>query len=88
MFNLVPCPPLTNPDNGTITCSLGDDESPSYKDTCTFICNAGYEPTNSDVRICQSDGSWSDTETMCRRGEHYGTCITIVYVIISILLIS
>ena len=51
-----------------ITCSLGDDGVPSYEDTCSFKCNTGYELTGSDTRTCQSDGSWSGTETMCRRG--------------------
>ncbi|XP_065899767.1 CUB and sushi domain-containing protein 1-like [Dysidea avara] len=62
----VPCPSLTNPNNGIITCSLGDDGVPSYEDTCSFTCNTGYELTGSDTRTCQSDGSWSDSD-VCRR---------------------
>ncbi|XP_065899237.1 uncharacterized protein [Dysidea avara] len=65
----VPCPLLTDPNNGVITCSLGDDGVPSYEYTCNFTCNTGYELTGSDTRTCQSDGSWSGSETMCRRGE-------------------
>ena len=64
----VPCPSLTDPNNGMITCSLGDDGVPSYEDTCNFTCNTGYVLTGSDSRICQSDGRWSGTEVMCRRG--------------------
>jgi len=67
MFS-VACSSLTNPDNGVITCSLGDDGVPSYKDTCSFTCNTGYELTGSDTRTCQSDGSWSGSETMCTGG--------------------
>ena len=38
-------------------------------DTCSFTCNTGYELTGSDTRTCQSNGSWSGSETMCREGE-------------------
>jgi len=65
---LVTCPPLNDPDNGMINCSLGDDGVLSYEDTCSFTCNTGYELTGSDNRTCQSDGSWSGTETMCTAG--------------------
>ena len=61
----VPCLPLTNPDNGMINCSLGDDGVHSYKDTCNFTCNTGYELTGNDTRTCQSDGSWSGSDVMC-----------------------
>ena len=69
-YFLVICPGLTDPNNGTITCSPGDNGVPSYEDTCSFTCNTGYELTGSDTRTCQSDGSWSGTEAMCRRGEN------------------
>ena len=62
---LVACLPLTNPNNGRITCSLGDDEVLSYEDTCSFTCNTGYELTGSTERICQSDGSWSGSPVSC-----------------------
>ena len=63
---LVPCPNLTQPDNGIIICSLGDDGVPSYEDTCSFTCNTGfYELTGSDTRTCQSDGSWSESPVSC-----------------------
>jgi len=64
---LVSCPPLTDPNNGMINCSLGDDGTPSYEDTCSFTCNTGYEVT--DTRSCQSDGSWSGSDDVCRRSE-------------------
>ena len=52
-----------------ISCSpLGNDEVPCYEDTCTFTCNTGYELTDSSTRNCQSDGSWSGSDTMCTRG--------------------
>ena len=51
-------------------CSLGDDGIPSYEDTCSFICDTGYELTGSDTRTCQSDGSWSGSDGVCRRGKY------------------
>ena len=53
-----------------VNCSLGDDGVHSYEDTCNFTCNTGYELTGSSQRICQSNGSWSDTDVMCRRGRN------------------
>ena len=57
-----------DPDNGMITCSLGDNGVPSYEDTCSFTCNTGYELTGSDNRTCQSNGSWNGSDDVCRRG--------------------
>ena len=68
-FILVPCSILTDPNNGTIICSLGDDGVPSYGDTCTFTCNTGYELTGSNTRTCQSDGSWSGSDVVCTKGN-------------------
>ena len=39
-------------------------------DTCSFTCNTGYELTGNDTRTCQSDGSWSGSDDVCRRGIH------------------
>ena len=69
-FSLVLCLSLTNPNNGMINCSLGNNGAPSYEDTCSFTCNTGYELTGSDTRTCQSDGSWSGIETDCNRGRY------------------
>ena len=70
ILNLIaPCPSLANPNNGMITCSLGDDGVPSYEDTCSFTCNTGYELTDSDTRTCLNDGSWSGSDDVCRKGE-------------------
>ena len=64
------CSSLTDPNIGMINCSMEDDRVPSYEDTCSFTCNTGYELTGNDTRTCQSDGIWSGTEMMCRRGKH------------------
>ena len=69
MYRLVSCPDLINPTNGVISCSLGDDGVPSYEDTCSFTCNAGYELTGSDTRTCQSNRSWSGSDDVCGRGK-------------------
>ena len=42
---IVSCSSLTDPNNGVISCSLGDDGVPSYEDYCKFKCNTGYELT-------------------------------------------
>ena len=39
-------------------------------DTCSFTCNTGYELTGSDTRICQSNGNWSGSDDVCRRGTY------------------
>ena len=67
MYDLVLCPSLTNPNNGVMTCSLGDDGVLSYEDICSFTCNTGYELTGSGTRNCQSDGNWSGSEIVCGR---------------------
>ena len=65
---LARCPSLTN-SNGTYRCIRGSDRVLSYEDTCRLVCNTGYELTSSDTRTCQSDGSWSGSDDVCRRGE-------------------
>ena len=63
------------PENGVNNCSLGDDGVPSYEDSCNFICNTGYELTGNDTRTCESDGSWSGSETLCIRGKYNCTVL-------------
>ena len=70
----VPCPSLTDLNNGVMTCSLGDDGVPSYEDTCSFTCITGYELTGSDTRTCQSNGNWSGIEIMCSQNK--GMCLS------------
>jgi len=79
----VRCPTLTDPNNGMINCSLGDDGVPSYEDTCSFTCNTGYELTGSDTRTCQSNGNWSDTNTTCRRGDIFTDDVDSLYTVYS-----
>ena len=65
MYYVAPYTSLTDPNNATINCSLGDDGVPSYEDTCSFTCNTGYELTGSPQRTCQFDGSWSGLPVSC-----------------------
>ena len=68
IHTLVSCPLLRDVTNGVINCSLGDDGFPSYKDTCSYTCNTGHELTSSSTRTCQSNGSWSGSDSVCRKG--------------------
>ena len=63
--------PLVNPVGGMINCSLGDDNIINYEDTCNFTCNTGYELTGNDTITCQSNGNWSGSDDVCRRGNIY-----------------
>jgi len=65
---VVACPSLTDPNNGVMTCLLGDDGVPSFEDTCSFTCNTGYDLTGYDLWTCQSDRSWSYNEIICVGG--------------------
>ena len=56
-----------------VYCSLGEDGVHSYEDTCSLTCNTGYELTGSDNRTCQSDGSWSGSDSICKRGRFCNT---------------
>ena len=65
----VRCDDLSVLVNGEIvSCSSGTEGVGYEGDTCNFTCNTGYELTGSDTRTCQSDGSWSGSDDVCRRG--------------------
>ena len=68
------CSSQNNLPDGVINCSLGEDGNYSYKDTCSFTCNTGYELTGSDTRTCQSDGSWSDIDSACKKSTEMFCC--------------
>ena len=56
--------------NGEITSCNSVRVGVGYEgDTCSFTCNTGYELTGSDTRTCQSDGSWSGSRDVCRKGR-------------------
>ena len=67
---LATCPPLTAPNNGMISCSLGGDGVPNLGEICTYTCNDGYMLTSSSgTRTCQSDENWSGSVAVCSRGK-------------------
>ena len=61
------CDNLQPPANGDISsCSSGRAGVGYEGGTCSFTCNTGYELiTGSDIRTCQSDGSWSGSDIIC-----------------------
>ena len=65
----IQCDDLTAPSNGETTlCTSGRVGAGYEGDTCSFTCNTGYELTGSDTRMCQSNGNWSGSDGVCRRG--------------------
>ena len=66
----IQCDDLSAPANGVISSCSSRTEGVGYEgDTCSFTCNTGYELTGNDTRTCQSDGSWSGSDDVCRRGN-------------------
>jgi len=65
----IQCDILSKPSNGEISCSSGREAVGYEGDTCSFTCNTGYELTGSDNRTCQSGGSWSGSNTTCKKGN-------------------
>ena len=62
------CEILSTPSDGRMLCSSGRVGVGYEGDTCNFTCNTGYELTGSDNRTCQSNGSWSGSEALCKQG--------------------
>ncbi|XP_065904304.1 receptor-type tyrosine-protein phosphatase delta-like isoform X2 [Dysidea avara] len=60
------CPVLTDPTNGMVTCSLGDDGVATAGETCSYICDNGFVRLSGDAtRTCGSDRSWSGSAAVC-----------------------
>ena len=68
------CPVLQSPTDG-IVMTTSNRLSGS---TATYTCNSGFElldlTPESDVRTCQSDGTWSGSEPQCI-GIYFNTLI-------------
>jgi len=65
----VRCDDLLMPPNGEITSCTSNMIGVGYEtESCTYACNTGYELTGSDTRTCQTSGSWTGTDDVCRRG--------------------
>ncbi|XP_065899783.1 uncharacterized protein [Dysidea avara] len=61
------CPELNDIPNGDLKCLIEGTHKYFVGDNCTYICDPGYELIGSDTRTCQSNGSWSGSDDMCRR---------------------
>ena len=68
VLNDIQCHNLSTPASGMMFCSSGRVGVSYEGHICGFTCNIGHELTGSDTRICQSDGSWSGTDSVCSRG--------------------
>ena len=69
-FTEIQCDNLLLPANGEIVSCISGRVGVGYEgDTCNFTCNTGYELTGGDTRTCQSNGSWSGSDDVCRQGS-------------------
>ena len=57
---MVVCPSLTAPTNGAIS-SNGS----AYGSSASFSCSTGYQISGSLLRTCQSNGTWSGSQSIC-----------------------
>jgi len=73
------CPPLADPADGMVSCSLGVDRIPTNSDTCDVTCDDGFDLSGSSSRTCQVQdgrGSWSGVAATCR-----GKLLIYIYVL-------
>ena len=69
VFLDIRCDNLSIANGEILFCSSGRVGVSYEGDTCNFTCNTGYELTGINITTCQSDGSWSGTDDVCRRGS-------------------
>ncbi|KAL4228764.1 hypothetical protein ACF0H5_011806 [Mactra antiquata] len=55
------CGGLQNPENGIVT-----SEQTTLSQEATYTCDPGYTIQGTSIRICQSNGSWSDSIPTCQ----------------------
>lgn len=55
------CGPLTDPPNGLVF----QPDGTTLNDETTYTCNTGYYLSHTNSRVCQADGSWSNTPAIC-----------------------
>jgi len=76
LLHIGTCPPLTAPDDGTIDCSLGDDDEATNLDYCTFKCNDGFKIKRGTNRwrkciASKSRAFWTGRITICEGRLYY-----------------
>ena len=63
---LGPSPKVTNcPDPGMPANGAREGENFNTGQAVTYSCSAGHKLKGSTIRVCQSDGEWSDTLPSC-----------------------
>lgn len=55
------CGDLEDPENGRVNTSTGT----IVGSEAVYTCNEGYDLDGVEVRVCTSDGTWSDEEPTC-----------------------
>jgi len=68
MVVVIFCPPLDEPENGTLNCTIGDQGIAFPNDTCNYTCEEGFELDGSMTIVCGEDGVWSDKTKCVPRG--------------------
>ena len=62
----VECPDLSDPDSGYVKIDTDGQTS-----TANFSCDTGYKIVGTDILICQTNGSWSDSSPICGKKEWF-----------------
>ena len=55
-LTILSCLSLHDPNNGMISCSLGNDGMFSYENAYSYTCNTGYEPSGIDTKTVKVIG--------------------------------
>ena len=69
VFVDIRCDILSTPSNGKMSCSSGKMGVGYEGDTCRFTCNTGYELLGNGTSTCQSNESWSFSNSTCKKGR-------------------
>ena len=61
MYTAMPCPVLSAPTNGSISCPKGQ----VTNETCTYSCDLGYYLDGPGTRLCLNSTVWIGEESYC-----------------------